>query len=128
MITKFVYTVSITDSSEFLKAPSVKHFFPKSNGMIITSMPFDNFEACEKNLIELLSKMAAEMAIINGNNYIIATVPNPVLDAESDELGWTDSILIKAYIADATALKMSTIISTVVGEIQVTDTDSTAYN
>jgi hypothetical protein len=122
MNTSFTYAVKIIDGSPFFASETIKNLFPSAREMVITSKPFNNYDECYEKLLSLLDALTTASSTTSKKNYVIVSRINPSLDKTGETKSiegetWDDLTLIKAYVANADALKKSELRYTIIGAI-----------
>ena len=115
------YIVSILPESKlFTEGPFTSVINPRE--FIIRSQSFGSAEACEAKLNNILSTLASVNRQLDGKQYVIAKVLNPMGKGEQPkpEDEWTSDLMLKAYVTDVEHLKAGKQIDyTVKAEIRI---------
>lgn len=124
----FSYDVKISHGSALLSHDLFGNCFPRVAEMVITSKQFEGYEECASAMTNLLAVMAALNTRITERNHVIVTKTNPMLanppgKVNADEQ-WESSTLMRAFVADADALKASTLQYDIVGQIKLAEDSS----
>ena len=121
-MTTFNYHVKIIKGSPVLQTESFQDVFPSCGEVVITSRQFESFEQCEGHLSQLLAMLSATSTHVSEKNHVIVSRINPKMDTSgkvqplSGET-WDSHTIMRAYIADAEALKKSELLFNVVSAI-----------
>jgi hypothetical protein len=119
----YTYDIKIGHGADILKQGPFSLSFEKCGEMIITSKQFLSYDECEKSLSCLMSTLSYLEAKFSAKSHVIVTKLNPVLDAtgkkHTDSDTWDKQTVLRAYIADAEALKGSKLNYHVSGQIKV---------
>jgi hypothetical protein len=100
------YIVSILPESKlFTDGPFSSVTNPRE--FVIRSQLFGNAETCELKLNNLLSTLAAVNRQLDGKQYVIAKILNPMGKGETPnpEDNWTSDLMLKAFITEVQNLK-----------------------
>lgn len=100
------YIVSILPESKlFTEGPFTSVVNPRE--FVIRSQSFGSAEACEIKLNNLLSTLATVNRQLDGKQYVVAKVLNPMGKGEQPkpEDEWTPDLMLKAFITDVELLK-----------------------
>lgn len=122
------YDVRISYGSDILKSGPFSESFANCGEMLITSKPYNEYAGCERALNGLMSSLSYLEAKLSDKNFVIVTKVNPILDAsgkrklDADAETWDKHTVMRAYIADAKALKDTNLTYHVLGQIKVDQT------
>lgn len=115
------YIVSILPESKlFTEGPFTAISNPRE--FVIRSQTFGSAESCEIKLNNLLSTLASVNRTLDGKQYAIAKVLNPMGKGETPkpEDEWTPDLMLKAFITDVDNLKAGKLIDyTIKAEIRI---------
>jgi hypothetical protein len=121
----FEYHVNITAGANSLKAGPFANGMPGCGEIMIASKVFPTYEECEQNLHGLLGTLSIVEASLSDKNFVIVTKTNPNLDTSgkkhADADTWDARTMMRAYVADADALKEKYLKYHVIGNIRLTE-------
>ena len=122
----FQYDIKLVNGSELLKDRLFGACFPGIGEMIVASKTFNDYTECEKAFTGLLAVLASLSTQLTEKNYVIVTKANPDYSAKPEDAGtingeapWDKSTLMRAYVADADALKQKQLVFGVMGHIKI---------
>lgn len=117
----YSYNVRISANADVLKSGELAERLPNCGEVLVVSKKFDTYDNCESALSALLSSLTKSTTQISKKNHVVVTMLNPTLNGKEIKEGeeWEVSVLLKAYIADAEALKKSFLTTHVVGQIRL---------
>lgn len=119
------YDVRISHGSDILKSGAFAESFMNCGEMLISSKPYAEYAECERALNGLMSSLSHLQTKLSDKNHVIVTKVNPLLDAsgkrrlDADANTWDTFTVMRAYIADAKALKETDLKFHVLGQIKV---------
>ncbi len=117
------YDVKIGYGADLIKTGPLSQSFPNCGELVITSKPFQDYNACENALSGLMSALTYIETKFSTKNHVIVTKINPILDnsgkKHADADTWDKHTVMRAYVADSEELKKATLNYHVFGQIRV---------
>ena len=105
----YSYSVTVLRTSAALTNGPLSTAIPGCGVMTVQSSDFKDVVECERALTGLLSMIGTVEAQLSSEKFVILTKLNPLLDPDSkeDKKDWTNTTVLRAYVANATELKQS---------------------
>jgi hypothetical protein len=117
------YDVKIGYGADLIKSGPLSKSFENCGEILITSKAYHDYHDCERSLSDLMSTLTHIESKLSLKQHVIFTKINPILDenrAQRNDLeAWDRHTVLRAYIAEAEALKKATLTFHVFGQIRV---------
>jgi len=121
----YSYDVRITRGSNILSTGPLSNALPNCGEMIITSKIFDEYMQCEQSLSSLLSNLTRHQTMLSDVNHVIVTKRNPnhhkTDKPDPEAADWDNATLLRAYVAEAAALKKAELRYNIIGQIKINE-------
>lgn len=119
----YSYEVQIMKGAALLRDQALGLPLQRCAEMIISSKPFNDYEACTEAFTSLMAVLSATETAISSVNHVVVHKQNPshvspdapIVEGE----GWHKTVLFKSYVADAEALKGEQFVASVVGTVKI---------
>lgn len=127
---RYAYDVKVNMGAGMLEHGGIPAGFPNCGEMLIQSNHFEHLDECEQNLARLLSALSSYETKQNNIPHVIVTKANPLLKPDekpNEGESWDETVLLRAYIADAAELKKSNLKFFTFAQIKTIEPERSVY-